>query len=291
MSAPAAPSRSDEPATADAGPSAAWQADADARPIVMISVFKAGTHLMRRLLTDLTGRPHHEPPIVPGKVDYYDPGQLQFVPGRFYSWHLVPTEPIRRRLIAAAARPVLVLRNLFDLVVSMYHHFADNIDADSGRGRNVDHHFRAMDRDAGLEAIIVGLTRPDFRWRGIGPQAAHMVDLLALAEAHPSFVTSFERLTAHKRQEVQRLAAYLELSLSPARLDTIVGGSSFAAMRAQALAQGRGSHYREGQPGSHTRALTPRHIALVREQIAQHAPDLEARARAAGFGEILQTTG
>jgi hypothetical protein len=276
------------PATV-AGPPAEWRAQADARPIVMISVFKAGTHLMRRLLSDLTGRPHHEPPIVPGKVDYYDPDQLQFVPGRFYSWHLVPTEPIRRRLIAANARPVLVLRNLFDLVVSMYHHFADNIDADSGRGRNVDHHFRAMDRDAGLEAIIVGMTRPDFRWRGIGPQAAHMVDLLTLAEAHPSFVTSFERLTAHKRQEVQRLAAYLDLPLPPDRLDTMVGGSSFEAMRAQARAQGRGSHYREGQPGSHARALTPRHISLVRQMVAEHAPTLETQARAAGFPELLET--
>jgi hypothetical protein len=263
--------------------------DTDARPIVMISVFKAGTHLMRRLLSDLTGRRFYEPPIVPGKVDYADPEQLRFVPGRFYSWHLVPTEPIRLRLIAARARPVLVLRNLFDLVVSMYHHFADNIDADSGRGRNVDHHFRQMDRDAGLEAIIVGLTRPDFRWRGIGPQAAHMVHLLTLARVHPSFVTSFERLTADKRQEVQRLAAYLDVPLPPDRLDTIVGASSFESMRAQAIAQGRGSHYREGQPGSHTRALSPRHITLVQQIVAQQAPDLEPLARAAGFPEILQT--
>lgn len=257
-------------------------------PIVMLSLFKGGTHLVRRLLQELTGQPFYEPPIVPGKVDYRDPQQLSFVPDHFYSWHLVPTPPIRDRLIAAGARPVLVLRNIFDLTVSIYHHFAQNIDADIGRGRNVDHYFRELDREAGLEAIIGGMTRPDFRWRGMGPQAQHMVEMLELAAIHPSFTTSFERLTADKAGEVRRLAAFLGIEVSSDRLATIVGGSRFEAMKAEATARGQGSHYRRGEVNSHADELTDRHRQMIREVLAHEAPDLERLARAAGFPEVIE---
>lgn len=262
-----------------------------AAPIVMLSVFKGGTHLMRRVLTDMTGLPFYEPPIVPGKVDYRDPEQLRFVPGHYYSWHLVPTAPIRERLVAAGARPVLVLRNIYDLVVSIYHHFAENIDADIGRGRNVDHYFRELSREAGLEAIITGMTRPDFRWQGIGPQANHLLEMLELAALYPSFVTTFERLTRDKPGEVARLARFLGVDLSAAARQAIVGGSSFEAMKAAASARGEGSHYRRGQAASHVDELTPHHRELIAVVLRQQAPDFEERARQAGFPELCDPTG
>jgi hypothetical protein len=253
----------------------------------MLSVFKAGTHLVRQILQDLTGTPFYEPPIVPGRVDYRDPAQLVFTTGHFYSWHLVPTPPIREKLIAAQARPVLVMRNLFDLAVSMYHHFADNIDADIGRGRNVDHHFRAMSRDEGLEAIITGMTRPDFRWPGLGPQADHMVHLFELGAAHPCHLTTFERVTEDKPREVAAMAAFLGITLSEQRLQEIVHGSAFQTMRDRAAAAGRPSHFRRGHARSHTDELSPRHVSLIREVIDRQAPALAGWIERTGFHELL----
>jgi hypothetical protein len=253
----------------------------------MLSVFKAGTHLVRQLLRDLTGLPFYEPPIVKGRVDYRDPAQLHFVPGHFYSWHLVPTPPIRAALIAANARPILVMRNVFDLAVSMYHHFADNIDADIGRGRDVEHHFRAISKDEGLDAIITGMTRPDFRWRGLGPQAEHMVHMFELAAALPCHVTSYERVTADKAGELVAMAGFLGIELPEQRKAAIVAASSFGAMRTQALAAGHGSHFRRGQARGHTDELLPRHVAMIREVIAKEAPELPRWVERTGFHELL----
>jgi hypothetical protein len=258
-------------------------------PIVMLSVFKAGTHLVRQLLQELTGLPFHEPPITPGRVDYRDPNQLELVPGTFYSWHLVPTPAVRARLRAVHARPVLVVRNLFDLAVSMYHHFADNIDADIGRGRNVEHYFRDISKDEGLSAIISGMSRPDFRWRGLGPEADHMVQMLELAAEYPCHITSYERLTGDKDAAVAALAAYLEIPLSQADRARIVAGSSFEAMRARATAAGHGSHYRKGRARAHGEELSPHHMTLIRDVVAREAPTLPALAAKAGFPEILAT--
>jgi hypothetical protein len=167
----------------------------------------------------------------------------------------------------------------------MYHHFADNIDADIGRGRNVDHHFRALSRDEGLEAIITGMTRPDFRWAGIGPQADHMVKMFELAATHPCHLTSFERVTRDKPREVAALAAYLGIDLPAETLARIVKGSAFETMREKATAAGRPSHFRRGQAGSH--ALSPRHVALIREVVAHEAPTLPAWLERTGFTELL----
>lgn len=247
----------------------------DPRSLVFLSVFKSGTHLMRRMLERLTGLAAFEPPIVPGRVDYRDPGQLMFVPGHFYSWHLVPVPEVCARLRQHRARCVFLLRNVGDLTVSMYHHFADNIDADIGRGRNVDHHFRALSAEDGIHAIITGMQRDDFHWRGLGPHLHQMDRMLEFARTERCFVTTFERLTQHDRAgEVQRLAAFLEQSHDAGRIEGLLAETSFRAMRDDARARGVGSHYRAGKTGQHRERLTATHRDAVRAQLHACAPRL-----------------
>lgn len=261
--------------------------DASQRPVVFLSVFKSGTHLVRHVLERMTGLAVYEPPIHPGRVDYSDLHQLRFLPGHFYSWHLIPEVAICERLQAANARTVFIARNLGDLAVSMYHHFAANIDDDIGRGRNVTHHFSDRPMDAGLGRIIDGIDAPDFRWRGIGPHARQISLMLAFAASYPSFMTTFERITTRKVEELRALAEYLAVSRSPSALHDLVESTSFAAMRQRAAAVGRPSHYRRGEPGEHRLVLTREHWAAIARQLQIWAPDLPSRAREAGFPEIV----
>ncbi|MEE9386530.1 MAG: sulfotransferase domain-containing protein [Nannocystaceae bacterium] len=257
------------------------------RPIVLLSLFKSGTHMMRRMVTEITGLRFFEPPIVRGRVDYRDPNQLILERGRYYSWHLVPGPEVRSQLVQAEARPILVLRNVCDLVVSMYHHFAGNIDADIGRGRNVGRYFGEMTRSDGLLAIILGMQRQDFRWPGLEFHLEHIHAMLELAALHPSHLTTFERFTCDRRGEAARVASFLGLSLSPAALDAAASSTSFQAMRRAAQARGRGSHYRRGVAGSASDELEEVHFSAIRALVARHAVHLPSRCEAAGVAEVL----
>lgn len=254
-------------------------------PVVFLSVFKSGTHVTRLILERLTGLAMFEPPIVPGQVNYRDPKQLILVDGTFYSWHLVPTPEVQAKLVASAARPVFLLRDPYDLVVSMYHHFAANIDADIGRGRNVQHHFDAIDQAQGLMAIIEGMRRSDFDWQGLGPHLDQMTKMLEFAADYACFVTTYESMMGtKKRQEIVRLADFLDLRIDFERVDAIVRESDFRTMQAKAIDAGHGSHYRNGRSGESQRALEDRHREAVREQVRRHAPRLPELAHRFGLG-------
>lgn len=227
------------------------------------------------MLEALTGLPIFEPPIIAGRVDYTDPEQLILSERHIYSWHLMPTAEVRQRLRAASARPIFLLRSPADLAVSMYHHFADNIDADIGRGRNVQHHFSEMSREQGILAVVEGIRRTDFLWAGLGPHLRQMQGMLEFAEGHPCFVATFSTLTGRaKRAELERIVRFLKLEVRDERIDEVVSASSFENMRRRAVAKGTGSHYREGKSGAHREVLEHAHVRAIAEQQALHAPRL-----------------
>lgn len=256
-------------------------------PIVFLSVFKSGTEMTKRLIEDLTGLLPMEPEIVPGKVNYQDPSQLYYRDGCFYTWHLFPVPDVQQKMIESQARPIFLLRNIYDLVVSMYYQFANNIDADVGRGRNVEHYFREISKDEGLSCIANGMLKPDFVWKGIGPHCRQMELMLQFAETYPCFVTSYETITRNKSEEIQRLAKFLEISLDDAKVQKIAYNSSFDAMKAVADRKNVGSHFRRGQPGGHAEELSVAHVQQIQQALKTHAPHLPDLLTKAGLSHIL----
>ncbi|MBF0623111.1 MAG: sulfotransferase domain-containing protein [Magnetococcales bacterium] len=261
----------------------------DAKPIINLTLFKSGTHLLRQILEDLTGLPFHEPPITPGRVNYRDSDQLQIKPGSYYSWHLHPTDEVRHRIRLLNGRPVLLVRNIYDMTVSMYHHFAKNIDAELGRGRNVDHYFKGMSRQEGMSAIINGMVKPDFHWPGLGFHLKHMQEMFLLAQEYPSWIISYEQLVQNKAEAVRSLAAFLDIELTVDRCRTIVEASGFEAMKARADSDERlaPSHFRHGKPKGHLTELTKSHCHQIKTVLAQAAPQLTALAKRAGMAETV----
>ena len=260
-------------------------------PIVFLSVFKSGTVLMRQIIEDITSLTWIEPEIIPGKVNYQDPDQLFHKDGYFYSWHLFPNKIVRNRLKYMDAKPIIIMRNICDLIVSMYYHFANNTDADIGRGRNVDHYFRQMSQEEGLISIIKGMYRPDFKWTGIGPHLQQMRQMLVLTKEIPSFLTTYERMTINKEAEIQRLADYLKISITPERRYKIAIESDFKRMKNKAIAANRGSHFRRGKTGDYKNILTERHISLIMEELENYTPTLNELVEEAGVAEVISGAG
>ncbi|MBD9362045.1 sulfotransferase domain-containing protein [Methylomonas sp. EbB] len=243
---------------------------------------------MKRIVEDLTGLSSMEPEITPGKVNYMDASKLFYPDGGFYAWHLFPTKEVQESLMLHQARPVFIMRNIYDLAVSMYYQFANNIDADVGRGRNVDHYFKSISKNDGFSGIIEGMLKPDFVWKGVGPHFRQMELMLEFAEVYPCFVTSYEDMTKRKPEEVQRLANFLQINLDEKTLEKIVFNSRFDVMKAHAIRQNTSSHFRKGVSGSHVEELTVDHIHKIRNELCSHAPMLPSLLEAANLSHVLE---
>lgn len=257
-------------------------------PVVFLSVFKSGTEMMKRIIEDLTGLPPMEPEIIPGKVNYQDSAQLYFREGHFYAWHLFPTHEVQQKLIQAQAKPVFLLRNIYDVVVSMYYHFANNIDADVGRGRNVDHYFQTISKEEGLSCIVEGMLKPDFVWKGAGPHYHQMELMLQFSEIYPCFITTYEKMHHDKLSEIQKLADFLEIPLSNEKAQDVAHSSYFDVMKAAAERENIGSHFRRGRPGSHADELNVNHVRQIQHILKQHAPYLSDLLQKADLSHISE---
>ena len=256
------------------------------QPVFMASVFKSGTWLVRRIITDITGLEFNEPAIVPGEMNHEDPSLIEFKPGHFFSWHSVPTAPVRELLKARNAKVILLTRNIFDLSVSMYRHFANDIDAEIGRGAGQKNLFGDMSPSQGIALTINGAWTPGFGWTGMGPHLHQVQEMLAFAREYPCCVLSFEQLMADRAGQVKRIADYLGIPLDAQRLAEVAQGSSFSAMKAAAEAGGGASHFQEGKPGGHAKYLFHYHVHMIRHLQRVHAPDLDRYAREADMREL-----
>jgi len=258
------------------------------QPIFMASVFKSGTWLVRRIVTELTGLSWNEPQIEAGEMDHGDPALIDFKPGHFFSWHNEPTPAVRARLRVENAKVILVTRNAYDLALSMYRHFAHDIDSEIGRGAGQQGLFAELTRDQGLALTICGAAGPAFTWSGMGPHLRQMQAMLELSAEHPSCVLSFERLAQDRGAEIRRLAQYLGVAVDAERVAAIARASSFEAMQSDARQVGQLSHFQEGKPGRHAEALSRHHAYMIRHLLRTFAPHLSRMARQSDMPEIVR---
>jgi hypothetical protein len=259
-----------------------------ARPIIMSSVFKSGTWLLRKIIADLTGLSVTEPEIRRGSMDPKDPHNVFCRPGHFYSWHFIPTDEVGLKLRKMHARPVFLLRNIYDLTVSMYYHFFNNIDGDIGRGAGKSEFFKRTGKQRSLEHIISGCQEPEFSWSGLGLHLQHMESMLSFAQRYPCHVVTYEQLVEDKEEEIKKIARFLDIHSAHSRIAEIVISTGFNAMKKNAMSNGRGSHFRKGEVSGHVGELDKRHRDLINNELHKHAPNLTVLANSHGIAHILK---
>lgn len=256
-------------------------------PVFMASVFKGGTWLVRRIVALLTGLEPDEPERVEGKPDYGNPALIRFRPGHFFSWHSFMTQGVVDLLVERQVRPILVMRNLYDLTVSMYHHFADDIDAEKGFSAGQAAFFKDYSRDEGLAMVIAGYKSRTASFDGAGEHYAQMQGMILYSAHHDALLVSYDRLLQDRPAEVLRIAKHLGIYLTRPQLDDIVAASGFQRMKQEAESAGGGSHFRVGQAGAGRLELKPMHLFMIEQQLSLFAPHLRPLARAAGYPEVV----
>lgn len=247
-------------------------------PIVLISGFKAGTWLMREILTSLTDMSFFEPDIIAGERKYYNPEQLQFVKNHFYSWHLVPTGEVVDKLNKNSAKTIFVVRNIYDLVVSIYYHFFNNIDADIGRGNNKDSFLKQF-----------SFEEDGLRWNGMSEVIDHYNEIFKASSLCDSLIIDYDKLVKNKEEVVKDIAKFLGLDISTQKLDSIINSTKFETMKANAQKNKVGdSHFREGKAGKNRERLSGFHKIQLRQMIKITAPDIYENARNVNMQKALK---
>jgi len=259
-------------------------------PIVLITGFKSGTWFMRRVLTEMTGMGFYEPKILPGEKKYYNLEQLNFKENYFYSWHIIPTKDIVEKLNRYNAKTIFVLRNIFDVVVSIYYHFYNDIDADIGRGNSKDKFLKNFNFKDGISLIITGFDEGNgLRWNGLNEIIIHYNEMLKASLLCESIIFDFDNLVQNKINSYEKIDSLLELKLSHSVIENIAEITSFKSMKEQAQINKVGlSHFREGKPKNNRKSLNELHKIMIKQQIKLFAPDMYENAKKVKMYNITQ---
>lgn len=254
--------------------------------IFVSTVFKSGTKLLEYIIEKLTGLAANGPGMNVG-CDYESAKPIVFESGKFFIWHNRMSTEVLARIQAENAKPIFLIRNIYDLAVSQYFHFANDVDAAIGHGTGTTDYFKEMGRDEGISLILCGATSERFHWHGYGYYLSHIQEILQFSKENCCHVVIYERLVGDKRHEIERLAEFLNIEIAPEILDKLLESSSLESMREARMASvGSGSHFRKGVPGDHVNILKPQHYHMIDYLKFAHAPALDALCEELGFGDV-----
>ena len=251
------------------------QAKVEDRPLVVSSMMKSGTWLIRKIISELTGLTLHEP-ISTGDVGEYEDGSKASVPpGTFNSWHFLASDSFRDRITAQGAKVIFLYRNVADVLISLYHHFIKDIDANQGRPTNNSRFFTDMTESEAIAFMITGFNKPPFHWIGSSILFKQMLSMLEFSQTYPIHFISYEDLLMDRNAGIRDLAAFLHYLNEETVIRRISKTSSFSEMKSTALLRGvGGKHFRNGGIGDHIASFTPFHYNLLTTAMYQSSPQL-----------------
>ena len=271
----------------NAGSPHSLSGEQDERPIFVATVFKSGTKLLEHIVAKLTGLGINAPTMSAGS-DYESAAPIIFENGKFFIWHNVPSDRVKARLIVANAQPIFLIRNIYDLAVSQYFHFAHDVDAEIGYATHTADYFVEMTQDEGISLLLSGATSERFNWHGFGYYLRQIQEILQFSKEYPCHVVIYDRLVQDKHREIERLAAFLAIKPSDELFGELIDSSSLNSMReARVSLVGTGKHFRKGSPGDHINVLKPWHYHIINQIKLAFAPRLDALCEELGYDDVI----
>lgn len=233
-------------------------------PIIQITGFKSGTWLLRAVMDRLLGCSWYEPEFKPGRHKYSDMANVVFKDYGYYSWHLNPVPEIRRYILSQNAKVVVLLRNLYEVSVSAFHHLYYDIDAGIGRSAGKKDFLQKYDRKDAQTLVITGFDEQGYFWGGIKEIVEQYCNCIYFAIEAPGSVhiLDYRGLVCDKENSIRRLANYLQIDINEHMVKSIISETDFLQMKRNS--QNNSSlHFRQGTAGRAYSELLPVHIALI----------------------------
>lgn len=253
-------------------------------PIFVSSVMKSGTWLLRSILEQLTGLTAHEPQIGEGTPAYDDEMLIDIPPGKFFTWHSILNERSAALLKGADTKNIFLVRNIYDLLISMYNHLLHDADASIGRSVGNSSYLRDLSPSVAMSMMIAGFTTPELTWDGLQPHIRHIASLLRFKEeGGDALLMSYEELTGDKASALRKIARYLEIPVDEGRIGQIVEATGFRTMKSAAKKAGRDKHFTDEKDRDVKKYLRPYHVAMVNRMTMEEVPNLAERLRNVGL--------
>lgn len=257
------------------------------RPVFVSSVPKSGTWLLREMLEMATGLKSHEPQIDAGTPDYANEMLIEFPSGTFFSWHSTLTSRSVALLRGCQAKNIFLIRNIYDVLLSMYAHLSRDVDAGIGRSVIGSAYFEGKSTEQCMTLIISGFTSLQMTWMGAGPLLKQIDSMLELAESGEALLLDYEQLTGNKRDSLQKILRLLECPLPSDRVREIVALTEKDAMRERLKTTGKDQHVTASERALRRDAFQPYHKEMIDLAVVINAPRLPERLGALGLDSIL----
>lgn len=248
------------------------------QPIFMSSLMKSGTWLLRAILESITGLKPYEPDPGVGQPNYDDEMLIEFPSGRFFSWHSIITARGAALLKGAGTKNIFLIRNVYDLIVSIYNHLTRDPDAAIGRSIGDAHYLANKPPEVALSMIINGFATPNLVWMGLTPHLRQVTSFVEFIEnGGDALVVSYEELVRQPENSIRRISRYLNIALNDGAVEEIVANSNFDVMKANAAKTGTEKHFVGADGRRIKNHLQPYHVAMVELLINSALPNASSR--------------
>lgn len=260
-----------------------------AQAIFVSSPMKSGTWLLRAVLEELTGLSAYEPPIGAGTPAYDDEMLIEIPPGTFFSWHSILNDRSTALLKGAATKNIFLVRNIYDVIVSMYNHLVKDPDAAIGRSVGGSEYLVGRSPEVALSMMIAGFTSQQLTWDGIALHVRHIASFLRFQEeGGDALMLTYDELTHDKASAIRKIAQYLGMSINEGRIAEIVEATSFHAMKSIAKEVGTERHFTDAKDRDLKKAIQSHHIAMVDRIVMEEIPDVKERLERAKVPTLFE---
>jgi hypothetical protein len=257
------------------------------RSLFVSSVPKSGTWLLREILEMITGLKAHEPEVEPGPLDYENEMLIDFPPGTFFSWHSILTSRTSSFLKSSQTKNILLIRNIYDVLLSMLTHLSRDVDYSIGRSVGGEAYFEGKTIEQCLTLMICGFTSPQMTWMGAGPLIKQIDSMVAFVECDKALLLDYEQLTHDKHKTIQKILKTLELRISSKRIKEIIANTDKDKMRERLRKIGRDAHVTSPEHTLSRDVFLPYHKEMIDRIVMTNAPQLPERLNALGLDSIL----
>ena len=257
------------------------------RPVFFAFMPKSGTWLFREMLEMATGLKAYEPGNGAGAPDYENEMLIEFPSGTFFSWHSILTSRSVSLLRGCQAKNIFLIRNIYDVLLSMFAHLSRDVDAAIGRSVIGSGYFEGKTTEQCLTLMISGFTSPQMTWTGAGPLLRQIDSMLELVESGEALLIDYEQLTANKSEMLQKILQLLEYPLPVAQIRKIIAHTEKDAMRERLRNSGQEQHVTSPEHALQRNAFSQYHKEMIDLVVMVNAPRLPERLNALGLDSIL----
>jgi hypothetical protein len=257
------------------------------RSLFVSSVPKSGTWLLREILESLTELKAHEPQIAPGVPDYENEMLIDFPPGTFFSWHSILAPRTVSFLNSSQTRNIFLIRNVYDILLSMFNHLSKDVDSSIGRSVGGEEYFKDKSIEQCMTLMISGFASPEMTWLGAEPLLRQMDSLLAFKESGFALILAYEDLVQEKGTAIRSILNHLELKVSSRCIREVIRDTDKDRMRSRLEESGHSLHVTSEDQSLGRDLFCPYHKEMIDRMVLTCAPSLPARLAAVGMDYIL----